>query len=373
MYIKSIKLKNFRNYDSLEIDFDRNVNFILGQNAQGKTNLLESIFITSMGKSFRTLRDAEMIGFNKNFAGIYEEISKDGIDGSVEIIIDKTGKKFVKLDGVKIKKASELLKNVYIVIFSPEDLKIVKDEPEKRRRFIDRELCQIKPSYCDSLSNYKKALQQRNAYLKEEIIDPSILDIWDMQLAAYGARIMAGRNDFIKKLSHISSEIHGGITGGKEELKLRYAPNTEFFNDTAHQENYLYEMLKNFRDNDLRQRTTTKGPHKDDMEFYIDGINARNFGSQGQQRTCALSLKLAEINIIEEETGEKPILLLDDVMSELDSSRQKFLVKSLDHIQLFITTTEIQQNLLDEFPNKTVFYVKNGLVEKAEKMKGRKN
>ena len=216
MYIKKIKLKDFRNYDSIELNFNSKVNFILGQNAQGKTNLLESIYITSIGRSFRTGRDSEMIGFEKNFSRVYEEISKDGIDGSVEIIIDRAGKKFVKLDGVKIKKASELLKNVYIVIFSPEDLKIVKEEPEKRRKFIDRELCQIKPSYYDSISNYKKVLLQRNSYLKEDNIEPSILDIWDIQLAKYGSRVMNGRNDFIEKLNNISSEIHRNITGGKE-------------------------------------------------------------------------------------------------------------------------------------------------------------
>ena len=366
MYIKNIKLKDFRNYDTLELDFNSKVNFILGQNAQGKTNLLESIYITSIGRSFRTGRDSEMIGFKKNISRVYEEISKDGIDGSVEIIIDRAGKKFAKLDGVKIKKASELLKNVYIVIFSPEDLKIVKEEPEKRRKFIDRELCQIKPSYYDSISNYKKVLLQRNSYLKEDNIEPSILDIWDIQLAKYGSRVMNGRNDFIEKLNNISSEIHRNITGGKENLKLKYVPHTEHFNDISKQEDYLFDTLKNSRDNDLRQRTTTKGPHKDDLEFYIDGINARNFGSQGQQRTCALSLKLAEISIIEEETGEKPILLLDDVMSELDSFRQKFLVKSLEDVQLFITTTEMQESLLNEFPEKTVFYVNNGTIEKMK-------
>ena len=366
MLIKSIKLKNFRNYDNLELDFNSKVNFILGQNAQGKTNLLESIYITSIGKSFRTNRDAEMIGFNKEFARVQAEFYKDGYETSVEIIIDRSGKKFVKLDGVKIKKASQLLKNVYIVIFSPEDLKLVKEEPEKRRKFIDRELCQIKPSYYDNLSNYKKALIQRNTYLKEKETEPSILDIWDIQLAKYGARVMNGRNDFIEKLNIISSEIHSNITGGKENLKLKYAPHNEFFNDISKQEEFLFDMLKNSRDSDLRQRTTTKGPHKDDLEFYIDGINARNFGSQGQQRTCALSLKLAEISIIEEETGEKPILLLDDVMSELDSFRQKFLVKSLEDVQLFITTTEMQESLLNEFPEKTVFYVNNGSIEKMK-------
>lgn len=365
MYIKNIKIKDFRNYDELELEFNNKVNFILGQNAQGKTNLLESLYITSIGKSFRTGRDSEMIGFDKDFAKIYAEISRDGLDGSVEIIIDRSGKKFVKLDGVKIRKASELLKNVYIVIFSPEDLKIVKDEPEKRRKFIDRELCQIKPAYYDSLSNYKKVLLQRNTYLKESIIEPSILDIWDMQLSRYGAQVMHRRNEFIEKLNYISSEIHGNITGGRESLKLKYAPNVEYIEDSCEQEMYLYELLKKSFDNDLKQRTTTKGPHKDDFEFYIDGINARSFGSQGQQRTCALSLKLAEISIIEEETGEKPILLLDDVMSELDSVRQKFLVKSLEDIQLFITTTEMSDKLLGEFPEKNIFNIKSGKAEKV--------
>ena len=358
MYIKSIKLKNFRNYRELQADFSSKVNFLLGQNAQGKTNLLESIYITSMGKSFRTNRDSEMISFGKDFSSVSAEIVReDDIEGSVEIVIDKSGKKSVKIDGVKIKKASQLLENVYIVIFSPEDLKIVKDEPEKRRKFIDRELCQIKPAYYESLSNYKKVLLQRNAYLKEEIVDPSVLDIWNMQLSEYGLRVMKHRAEFIKKLDFISSEIYKKITDGREKLQLKYAPNIDFKDN-------IYEILKKSCDNDLRQRTTTRGPHKDDMELFINGINVRNFGSQGQQRTCALSLKLAEINIIEEETGEKPVLLLDDVMSELDSMRQKFLIKSLDNIQLFITTTELPESMMAEFPEKNIFFVENGKLQK---------
>ncbi len=362
MYIKKIKLKDFRNYENIEINFNSKVNFILGRNAQGKTNLLEAIYITSIGKSFRTNRDSEMIGFNKEFSRVYAEIYKDESESSVEIIIDRKGKKFVKLDGVKIKKASELLKNVYIVIFSPEDLKIVKDEPEKRRKFIDRELCQIKPAYYDNIYNYKKVLLQKNAYLKEKKIEPSIVDIWDLQLAKYGAGVMLERNKFIEKLNTISSEIYGNITAGKEKLTLNYAPNVKLFKDFGQQEEYLYETLKKFRENDMRQGNTAKGPHKDDIEFYINGINARNFGSQGQQRTCALSLKLAEISIIEEETGEKPILLLDDVMSELDIQRQEFLIKSLNDIQIFITTTEIPDKILEKFPEKKTFIVKNGQI-----------
>ncbi|MGN1333968.1 MAG: DNA replication/repair protein RecF [Anaerovoracaceae bacterium] len=362
MYIKNIKLKDFRNYENIELNFNSKINFILGRNAQGKTNLLEAIYITSIGKSFRTNRDSEMISFNKEFSRVYAEIYKDESESSVEIIIDRKGKKFAKLDGVKIKKASELLKNVYIVIFSPEDLKIVKDEPEKRRKFIDRELCQIKPAYYDNIYNYKKVLLQKNTYLKEKKIEPSIVDIWDLQLAKYGAGVMLERNKFIEKLNTISSEIYDNITAGKEKLTLNYDPNVKLFNDFGQQEEYLYETLKKFRENDLRQGNTSKGPHKDDIEFYINGINARNFGSQGQQRTCALSLKLAEIGIIEEETGEKPILLLDDVMSELDIQRQEFLIKSLNDIQIFITTTEIPDKILEKFPEKKTFIVKNGQI-----------
>ena len=366
MLIKKIKLQDFRNYEELELDFNNNVNLILGQNAQGKTNLLESIYVTSIGKSFRTSRDNEMIRFGSEFGKVYVETLKDDFDGSVEIVIDKNSRKFVKVDGVKIKKTSELLKNVYIVIFSPEDLKIVKDEPEKRRKFIDRELCQIKPSYYDNLSNYKKVLLQRNTYLKENYIDQGILDIWDMQLARFGAAIMHQRRNFTEKINKISSGIHSSITEGRENLKIIYAPNIEFRESLKEQEEYFYDLLKKSYDNDLRQRTTTKGPHKDDLEFFINDVNVRSFGSQGQQRTAALSLKLAEISIIEEETGEKPILLLDDVMSELDSSRQEFLIKSLADIQLFVTTTEIPEKLLSEFPSGNIYNVSGGIIEKSQ-------
>ena len=361
MYIKSIKLKNFRNYRELQADFSSKVNFLLGQNAQGKTNLLESIYITSMGKSFRTNRDSEMISFGKDFSSVSAEIVReDDIEGSVEIVIDKSGKKSVKIDGVKIKKASQLLENVYIVIFSPEDLKIVKDEPEKRRKFIDRELSMLKPSYYNSLSNYKKVLAQRNIYLKERDIDFTILDIWDIQLAEYGSKIIEMRQNFIKKIDVISSDIHKKITNGKELLKIEYDPNVFNLNDNK---KALYEELKKSVNNDLRLRTTTKGPHRDDIQFFIDDVNVRNFGSQGQQRTAALSLKLAELNLIKEESGESAILLLDDVMSELDSTRQKFLVKTLSDTQLFITTTEITPYLEEELKNGNIYNIEKGKIK----------
>ncbi|MBR4410220.1 MAG: DNA replication/repair protein RecF [Firmicutes bacterium] len=363
MYIKNIELHNFRNYGDLELEFHPNVNLILGNNAQGKTNLLESIYVCSMGKSFRTSKDSEMILFGEDFGRVRVEAQRDYYDTSVELIFTRDSKKSAKVDGVKIKKSSQLLENLYMVIFSPEDLRIVKDEPEKRRKFIDRELCQLRPKYYEDLSNYKKVLLQRNAYLKEYDVDPSVMDLWDMQLARYGASIMMMRADFIKKLDKISRGIHGAITNGGENLQLKYVPNVELAPSLSELEERYYHILRSTFENDLRQRTTTKGPHKDDLEFFIDGISVRNFGSQGQQRTSALSIKLAELSLIKEETGEEAILLLDDVMSELDLQRQEFLVKSLAEIQMFITTTEIPEKLKETLPEGKTFYVISGSVE----------
>ena len=359
MFIKEIELKNYRNYDQLKIEMNEKVNLILGNNAEGKTNLLESIYLSSIGRSFRTNKDAELVKFGSEMAKVSVKAEKSCCDTSVEIIIKKDSKKSIKKDGNNIRKSSELLENILIVIFSPEDLKLVKDEPDKRRKFIDRELSQILPSYYDSLSNYKKILLQRNTYLKEEKIDQSILDLWDVQLAKYGASIIKAREKFIRKLNVYSSRIHESITNGKEKLTIVYEPNVEPTDST--EENY-YNLLRDNLNNDLKHRTTGKGPHRDDIAFYVNGINMRSFGSQGQQRTCALSVKLAELNLIKEETGEDAILLLDDVMSELDIERQEYLIRTLKDNQLFITTTDIEKKILDSFPEGKVIYVKKGTV-----------
>ena len=329
---------------------------------------MESIYISSYGRSFRTSRDTDMIRFGSENARINMVFNKDRGDLEIDMILSKDRKKSVKVDGVKIRKTSQLLDNVYIVIFSPDDLKIIKDEPEKRRKFIDKELCQIKPSYYSNLSNYKKVLLERNTYLKEINVDSNMMDVWDMQLAKYGAAIMIQRKEFIDKISDISQEIHKGITNNKEILSIKYDPNIKYADDLKEQENIFYDSIKRSFDNDMRMRTTTKGPHKDDLEFYIktdnNDINARNFGSQGQQRTAALSLKLAEIDIIKKETGEYPILLLDDVLSELDIERQEYLIKTLSFNQLFITTAEMQPKLFEQFPEATIYKVISGKVEK---------
>lgn len=368
MYVKEISLRDFRNYQQLNLEFHNKVNLILGQNAQGKTNLLEAIYMASMGKSFRTSKDSEMISFGKDFARIEVHAVKETADTQVELILSKESKKSAKVDGVRIKKASELLDNIYMVIFSPEDLKIVKEEPEKRRKFIDRELCQLRPRYYDHLFHYKKILMQRNAYLKETAIDPGVLDIWDTQLSRYGASLMKMREEFIKKINVISRNIHNSITNKKESLEILYNPNIKISDCLADEplETYFYQQLKKSFSQDIRQRTTTRGPHKDDLEFYVNEINVRNFGSQGQQRTTALSLKLAELNLIREETGEEAILLLDDVMSELDLERQEFLVKSLSSVQLFITTTELPFGLTEKFPENKTFFVTKGEIEEKK-------
>lgn len=361
MYIKEIELHDFRNYQTLWAEFDPRVNVFHGKNAQGKTNLLESIYITSMGKSFRTNKDKDLIRFGADFFRVKVKACKED-DIFIELAVNKQGKKGIKIDGIKAKKLSQLFENIYIVIFSPEDLRIVKDEPEKRRRFIDRELCQIKPSYYNSLNQYKKVLAQRNAYLKETYVDPAVLDIWDSQLAEYGSKVILQRETFIKKLEIISRSIHEGITNRQESLDVSYEPSIKPCPDLC---SVFYEELRENRERDLKNRTTGKGPHKDDLKLQISGIDIRGFGSQGQQRTAALSLKLSEIQLIREETGENPILLLDDVLSELDQQRQTDLIDSLEDTQIFITTTEISPELKQALKRIRYFQIKNGAITKT--------
>ncbi|MCQ2547818.1 MAG: DNA replication/repair protein RecF [Clostridia bacterium] len=363
MYIKNIYLENYRNYSNLDLDFDEKVNILIGSNAQGKTNLIESIYLGSFFKSFRTNIDSELIKFGEDFTRLNITYVKDDEENDIELYISKDKKKAAKINGVKITKISELLDNIYIVIFSPEDLKIVKEEPEKRRKFIDRELCQIKPSYYSNLSDFKKIMVQRNNYLKEDKIDKELLDVWDLQLAKYGSRLIHQRKEFVDKIKAISAKIHLGITNNKENLVISYDPNIKYIEDIKEQEQEFYNTLKASLESDLRNRTTTRGPQKDDIKFYINDVNVRKFGSQGQQRTSALSLKLAEIELIKEEKDEEPILLLDDVLSELDDERQEYLIKTLEDVQLFITTTDIKIDILKGINREKVYKISQGQVE----------
>ena len=359
MYIKEIELYNFRNYKEQKVSFSEGVNIFIGKNAQGKTNLLEGIYLNAFGKSFKSVKDKELIRFGEEYCRIKSVSENEDGENTTEIVIKSDGRKGIKKDGIKVKKSSELLDRIYIIIFSPEDLRIVKDEPEKRRKFINRELCQIRAGYLADLNDYNKILKQRNIYLKEKQIDYDLLDIWDRQLAASGTRIIRKRKQFIEKIDEISRNIHYGITDHQERLALRYESNIPA---SANTEEDFYEILAAAREDDIRTGTTSRGPHRDDFSINADAIDLRRFGSQGQQRTAALSLKLSEIKIIEEEKGEKPILLLDDVLSELDNERQVMLIRSLGDNQLFITTTDIIESVAEKLPAGKYFKIMEGQV-----------
>lgn len=357
MFLKSIELKNFRNYNNLELDFNKNINLILGDNAQGKTNLLESIYYTSMGRSFKPVKDRDVINFGEETSIIKANAHKYDDNLEISIILRKNGDKEIKKDGVKLKKISELCDNMLVVMFSPEDLKIVKEEPEKRRKFIDRELSLISPIYLDNLNNYKKNLFQRNNYLKEENIDELLINVLDKQLSNYGYEVIKYRKDFIEKLQTYVEKIHSGITSGKEKIKLIYKPSI----DPESKEEFE-KILKDDFYKDSKNAVTSRGPHRDDIEFLINKIDVRRYGSQGQQRTCALSVRLAELSLIEEETGESAILLLDDVMSELDLNRQEYLIKTLENNQIFITATELSNDIIARLKGVNKIFIKNGKV-----------
>ena len=363
MYFKEIRMTNFRNYEQELVDFHSEINLITGKNAQGKTNLLEALYIMSLGKSFRTNKDSEMIGFGKDFCRVKCTFFKNDREHAIEIEISREGKK-ITVNGVSISKHIQLLENIYIVVFSPEDLKIVKDEPEKRRRFLDRELCQIKPVYYKTLSAYKKVLKQRNALLKNKDVKRNMLEVWDESLAKYGSKLIIERDHFIKKINITSDEIHREITNGREKLQVSYESNTGIFENERDIEVHFLDRLKEKAENDIYRQTTGCGPHKDDLKVVIDGVDIRRFGSQGQQRTAALSLKLAELAMIKEETGEDAVLLMDDVLSELDFERQRYLIKTLSNRQTFITCADLSDELKKSLHTYQLYFVDKGTVIK---------
>ena len=334
MYIEKIRLQNFRNYENLEIDLNKNINIIYGENAQGKTNIIESIFLCAFGKSFRTSKEKEMIKFNKEKSLVEAFYQKKDRDGKIKIELGN--KKQISLNGIKIKKLSELLGNINIVIFTPEDINILRDGPAKRRRFLDMMIGQLRPNYVYNLNMYTKTIEQRNNYLrqiKEENKPEEMLEIWDEKLAEYGEKVYIYRKEFIEKLYNKINEIHGNITDNKETLKI------EFISNCDNKEKYL-KLLKERRKLDIIKGFTTKGIHRDDFVIYINGKEVNIYGSQGQNRTVVLSLKIAELNVIYEEIGEYPILLLDDFMSELDEVRRKNFLNNIKNTQVILTCTE---------------------------------
>ena len=354
MYITKIKLTNFRNYDEQFIELGKNINVFYGDNAQGKTNVIESIFLASIGKSFRTNKENELIQFNKDFSSVYIEYEKSDRDGNVKI--DIKNKKNIYINGIKIKKLSDLLGNINTVIFTPDDINILKDGPQKRRRFLDIMIGQLRPNYIYLLNMYNKTLEQRNNYLKQikdENKSEDLLDIWDEKLVEYGVQIYNYRNEFIEKLKNKINDIHNKITSEKEEIKIEYISNC------INKEIYL-KWLKERRKLDIIKGYTTKGIHRDDFNVYINNQLVNVYGSQGQNRTVILSLKISELQVIYDEIGEYPILLLDDFMSELDEKRRKSFLENIKNTQVIITCTDkIDIENLDY----KIFNVKNGKVE----------
>ena len=361
MIIKSIELKNFRNYKQLQIDFDQATNILFGDNAQGKTNILESAYVSATTKSHKGSRDKEMIRFGEEEAHIRTVVCKKEQDFQIDIHLKKNRAKGIAINQLPIKKASDLFGILNIVFFSPEDLNIIKDGPAERRRFLDLELCQLDKIYLSDLTAYNKVLKQRNSLLKDMIYRPDLKDtlpIWDEQLVEYGKRIIRRRQSFIEELYEIVQEIHGNLSGKRELLTLKYEPNVEsiFFQD---------ELVRaSERDRKLCQ--TSVGPHRDAISFMLGDIDIRTFGSQGQQRTAALSLKLSEIELVKKSIGDTPVLLLDDVLSELDSNRQNYLLNSIHDIQTIITCTGLDEFIKNKFQIHRIFQVTDGHVALRE-------
>jgi DNA replication and repair protein RecF len=364
MIINSISLTNFRNYKNAEAQFSGVSNIITGRNGQGKTNLLEAIYIMSLGKSFRTLKDDEMILFGEEYFRVAGTFTKGGEALSVEIREGRSDKVFI-IDGTQRRRHADLAGTVYTVIFSPEDLKIVKEDPKKRRNFMDRELFFLKPLYYRELVKYKKALRNRNALLREPALNEDLLDVYEEQLTEAGMNVMRYRAEFTKKLDAASRETENSITSGAERLTVAYDSSVEYSEDAEEQAHIIRKTLRANREKDLRNRTTTAGPHKDDLKICANDIDLRKYGSQGQHRTAALSIKLAELSLIKEETGEDAILLLDDVLSELDEDRQKHLINLFENHQLFISAAELTENTLRNLPAGNIYRADGGILTRG--------
>lgn len=359
MYIKSLQLLNYRNYKNLAILLGENVNVFMGDNAQGKTNVLEAIYYCAFAKSHRTNKDKELINVNEENAFIRLELAKNRRDKRIDINILKDGKKAISINSIKVSKISELVGTFNVVMFSPEDLRIVKESPGVRRKFIDMELCQLNSKYYYNLVQYNKVLVERNTILKQRNLDEDMLDIYDMQLAQYGKFIIESRLNYIEKLNFYSEDIHRDITNGKEFIEFKYISSVKNLDDI---EQSLIGQLKSARRRDIEKRITSIGPHRDDFTILLNNMDAKIYGSQGQQRTSVLTIKFASLRIIKELTGEFPVLLLDDVLSELDFNRKAYILKSIKEIQSIITCTGIEDltNYLDE--KSKVFKVKEGFI-----------
>lgn len=361
MYVKYLNLVNFRNYENINLELCDGTNVFQGDNAQGKTNILESIYYSSVGKSHRTNKDKELISWEHSETYINAYVVKKRLDKKLNIKLFKDGKKAININSIKISKLQELVGVLNVVMFSPEDLNIVKDSPAFRRKFLDIELCKLDKKYYYCLAAYKKVLNERNVILKKYSVNMDMLDVYDIRLAEFGSYIIRQRLDYIEKLNEFSKSIHVDITQGKETIKFNYLMQLR---STDNLQENLYDLIKNNRNKDLEKRITSIGPHRDDFSILINNMDVKTYGSQGQQRTSVLTIKFASLHIIKNLIGEYPLLLLDDVLSELDTKRQEYILKSIHGIQTLITCTgisDIKRHL--EGNNMKIFNVDKGMVE----------
>lgn len=364
MIIRSVELSDFRNYETLSLNFDRGTNILYGDNAQGKTNILEAVFLSCTTKSHKGAKDREMIRFGKNEAHIRTCVEKDGPEMRVDMHLRASRAKGVAVDGVRMKKASDFLDRLSarLIFFSPEDLDVIKGAPSGRRRFMDMELCQADRGYMESLLRYQKALSERAAFLKEMRpgSDETLLDIYDGVLVENGRNIIAGRKRFAEEITEIAKRTHRALTAEKETLLLSYEA-------SCGQED-LEDVLKRFRKKDILTRQTNIGPHRDDLKLLIKRENeteardVRRYGSQGQQRTAALTLKLSEIELVRAQNVSRPVLLLDDVLSELDEERQNRLLSAIGDTQTIITCTGLDEFVDGRLTINKILKVANGTV-----------
>ncbi|MBS6952874.1 MAG: DNA replication/repair protein RecF [Enterocloster asparagiformis] len=357
MIIESIELKNYRNYEELHMELNEGTNILYGDNAQGKTNILEAVYVCCTSKSHKNAKDRDIIRFDQDESHIKMQIRKNDVPYRIDMHLKKNKPKGIAINGMPIRRASELFGIANVVCFSPEDLNIIKNGPSERRRFIDMELCQLNKLYVHSLVQYNKVLVQRNKLLKELAFRPDYeetLDVWDMQLVNYGKEVMEYRRDFVSRLNEMIHGIHARLSGQKEDLKICYEPDTDI--------GQFEEALKRSRPQDMKQKTTLCGPHRDDISFFVNGIDIRKFGSQGQQRTAALSLKLSELELVKQLIHDRPILLLDDVLSELDAGRQNHLLNAINDIQTIITCTGLDDFVNNRFKIDKIFKVIDGAV-----------
>jgi len=370
MHIEELKLKNFRNYSDRTISFDDKINVIIGENAQGKTNLMEAIYVLAFTKSHRTSKEKELIQWEKDYAKIEGRVTRRNQSIPLEIIISKKGKK-AKLNRLEQQRLSDYIGAINVVMFAPEDLTLVKGTPQIRRRFIDMELGQIQPTYIYHLGKYQKILKQRNYLLKQlqrrEASDQVMLDVLTDQLIEHAAILLERRFVFLDLLKDWATPIHHGISHQLEKLEIKYDATIEVSEKENKEriETIYRNKFSDMREKEIERGTTLIGPHRDDLIFYVNGKDVQTYGSQGQQRTTALSVKLAEIELIYKEVGEYPILLLDDVLSELDDSRQSHLLNTIQgKVQTFVSTTSVDGIHHETLKNAELFRVKNGEVNR---------